>query len=289
MVAGSRETSPCRFAAAAVLEERERNSNSDEPKLVDLSPRQQISRGQELLRLLWEPVTATAATPPSFGALSTTPAEMHMPSEQVQDGLLNGPVAHDRELAWSFEGQTPELSPHKQVACGQELLRLLRDSVTSQPIAPCSASSLFKSPPNNVHIQRTASPNKIPRTPVNAVMADSRLWPRAPDRNAVSLSTIWDPQRCYTSQESFSANCHRGHTAPDRYVIELSSCLDQRRLQMNQDASPEFSDASTGTPKEDDGLEEISNYDMVEDDSRFLYRGLGRVCSPPLTPAPYFN
>lgn len=275
MVAGRREEEPCRWAAAAVFEE----TTSEEPKLVDLSPRKQKSRGQELLRLLWEPITPTAAAPPLFEVVGTAPIDPQMLHEQVQDIVP----------AWSCEGQLPDLSLQDQVACGQELLRMLRDPLTSHQAAPCLASSPLKSPPNNVHIERSDSPNEILQVPVNAVMTDCRLWHRVPDQSVASLSTCWEPQRSYASQDCFSATCHPGNAAPDRYVIDLSSCLEHRRWQTNQDTSPEFSDASTDTPKEYDALEEISNYDMVEDDGRSYYRGLGKVCSPPLTPAPYFN
>jgi hypothetical protein len=147
----------------------------------------------------------------------------------------------------------------------------------------------LRTSPSNVHIERVASPNIIQLTPVNAVMADSRSWNKPPDRNAVSLSTFLDPRSGYTSQGSSASNCQLWHKAADRYVIDLSSCLEHNQWKMNQDTSPEFSDASTDTPKEYDALEEISNYDMGEDDGRFLTRNLGRVCSPPLTSAWHLN
>jgi len=53
------ESSPCRWAAMF----NDDGSDSD-TQLTDLSPREQIARGQQLLKLLWEPVTPREVTQP---------------------------------------------------------------------------------------------------------------------------------------------------------------------------------------------------------------------------------
>lgn len=83
------DMSPCRWAAA-FEENAPGSSSSGGQELIDLPLEEQISRGQELLRLLWEPVT------PSTPAANSTPAPALAPQEVSRSscaGLAPSPRA----------------------------------------------------------------------------------------------------------------------------------------------------------------------------------------------------
>jgi len=193
----SHDVSPCRWA---VLQD-EKPEGSQE--LVDLPPHEQVARGQELLRLLWEPVTAStssASEARSFSPLQSSP-QANLDQREAQQPLTSG----------SF-----------QPACGTTVHEQSWQTVSQRPQHVLNLHSCIGDSQSQSDI--CASPGRA--------CASSCSQRSGADQRFLDLNDLIDDTRCHKSTHSDAS------TTTPREALEEVSPYDGHDVPLLSDAIP---------------------------------------------------
>lgn len=214
------DSSPCRWAAMF------NDDGSDcATQLTDLSPHEQIARGQQLLKLLWEPVTPREVT--------------H--SKQVAE----------LPLATTNEFCKPDKRP-------SELKVHIKNTFVELDKSPCTVRNLTRSQSDSALLNGSMRYAGECDAPISFSMPEAKCQNNS--------NAIVDADRSGLQSKVVKPQ-----------VLTLSNCLGDTWWQESTDRCVELSDASTDTPREsveDLSINEVFDSSlagelMQEDDSNF--------------------
>lgn len=251
MVEAVGDATPCRWAIAQKVMTSVKDGLDDKPtipkELVDLTPHAQVSRGQELLQLLWEP---TSPSPPA----STNPAQDVIELESLPVSANPAPDVikpeEDTDEKMQVKNTFIELVRSQ---CQRNLKRSQSDPAIAKlqkcDELPISASELatdlqdlhtqFNTCPGDNHYQQTKG---------------EFLDPFAGCAMQAQVEDQW-----LSMDASIDNGCSKvsGHS-----FHSLNACTSNVWSQEYYDVVPELSDASTDTPRE--SVEDFSMRDMYD-------------------------
>lgn len=218
------DVEPCRWAA--LFHDARLDVGAE---LVDLPPHEQVARGQELLRLLWEPLPCEASEPRIVLPQQSPAPEAQMRVKNTFIEMVASPCR--RRLTRS---QSDSAIPRLVDGTSKQQVLNLSDHPNCDQCRDNASDG---------QEQLSGDRDSIERTSSNSAPAGTQH--RMRKHNVLDLDACIKPPCCHV---------------PKPHVLSLTACLAYSWSQTSTEA--DFSDTSTDTPR--GSIEDISSRDVLE-------------------------